>query len=396
MSWKDDVRKASFRGVPFHWESDETEAGRELVVHKYPGRDRSYVEDLNQKDGPIDLNAWVVGDDVARQRQALIDACNKPGAGRLVHPQYGEIDVICETCRVSHSSREGRMARFRLTFRRAEPNRYPAAVADTKTGVVASAAAARDITISDFTQDFDLSGTPGFVAESAETGILDLTDQMTGLGDANPTTTFSQLVDDIANGVSTLVQAPLNLATKLDQLATTALDSLPLSTLPQRLERITAIGIDVANIPATTTTRLVQRAALSRLGAFMRDSALIALAERAPDVEMETRSELIGFRTGLANALQMMISDASSDGRHDAFRATRALRSQVIKDLTARAPTLAEVIDMPVLTTQPSLLLAHRIYGDASRATELARRNRLRHPGFAPGGEVLEALVHGR
>jgi hypothetical protein len=40
------------------------------------------------------------------------------------------------------------------------------------------------------------------------------------------------------------------------------------------------------------------------------------------------------------------------------------------------------------LDTVPALVLAHSLYGDALRSTEIVSRNRIRHPGFVPATEL--------
>jgi hypothetical protein len=39
----------------------------------------------------------------------------------------------------------------------------------------------------------------------------------------------------------------------------------------------------------------------------------------------------------------------------------------------------------------PSLVLAHRLYGDALRGSEIVTRNKIRHPGFVPATELQVA-----
>ena len=43
-------------------------------------------------------------------------------------------------------------------------------------------------------------------------------------------------------------------------------------------------------------------------------------------------------------------------------------------------------------TTLPALVVAHRLYGDATRADEITVRNNARHPGALRGGIELEVL----
>ena len=43
--------------------------------------------------------------------------------------------------------------------------------------------------------------------------------------------------------------------------------------------------------------------------------------------------------------------------------------------------------------TQPALVLAYGLYEDAGREAEIVTRNKVRHPGFVPGGQALEVLA---
>lgn len=94
-SWKDNLRPASFRGVPFQVD-DEGTFGRRVQVHEYPNRDKPYTEDLGRAARRFTINAYLVGDDFFEVRDRLIVAIDTPGPGTLVHPYYGEIAVCID------------------------------------------------------------------------------------------------------------------------------------------------------------------------------------------------------------------------------------------------------------------------------------------------------------
>ena len=132
MAWRDRLLPASFRGAEFHVASHGSEAaGRRVAVHEYPGRDTPYVEDLGRRASEYTLQAYVLGPDYDRARDALVAACAEPEAGRLVHPAWGERWVVCTGCTVSERTDEGGMARVTLTLVEAGAARYPAATPDT-------------------------------------------------------------------------------------------------------------------------------------------------------------------------------------------------------------------------------------------------------------------------
>ncbi|HAW0191952.1 TPA: DNA circularization protein, partial [Escherichia coli] len=91
INWRDNLYDASFRGVPFSVESDEGSFGRRVQVHEYPNRDKPYTEDLGRATRRLTINAYLVGDDYAEQRDRLITAIETAGPGTLIHPQFGEM-----------------------------------------------------------------------------------------------------------------------------------------------------------------------------------------------------------------------------------------------------------------------------------------------------------------
>lgn len=73
-------------------------------------------------------------------------------------------------------------------------------------------------------------------------------------------------------------------------------------------------------------------------------------------------------------------ADATDDP--SVFQALNALHSAVSQDLVARARPLPQVVTFKFSQRMPSLALANRIYGDASRADELRLENKCVHPAF--------------
>ena len=157
MPWRDNLVRASFRGVPFHVnDTDAPVAGRRLVVHEYPGRDEPFVEDLGRRTKAWTIEAFVVGEDYARTRDRLIEACDVAGPGELVHPYLGSLQVQCRACSVSERTREGRMARFSLEFVESGANQFPTSTTNTTDVVEERAGVARNSLISFFLNRFGL------------------------------------------------------------------------------------------------------------------------------------------------------------------------------------------------------------------------------------------------
>ena len=62
------------------------------------------------------IEAFVLGSDYMRARDALLEAIEAPGAGQLVHPWHGTVNVTVAAASLNESTERGGMAVFSLTF----------------------------------------------------------------------------------------------------------------------------------------------------------------------------------------------------------------------------------------------------------------------------------------
>lgn len=116
MSWRDNLRPASFRGVEFHIDERGFRTGRRIHNHEYPKRDQNYPEDMGRATRRWSVDAYIVGDDYMQRRDALIRACEQPGPGQYSDFWGRSGRAVVEDCDLQEEQREGRMCRFRLTL----------------------------------------------------------------------------------------------------------------------------------------------------------------------------------------------------------------------------------------------------------------------------------------
>jgi prophage DNA circulation protein len=172
MTWRDQLREGSFRGVPFKFESHDMVVGRRTAVHEYPGRDDPYVEDLGAITGEFSLELFVIGPNYMAARDALIKALNTKGPGELIHPYVGKKTVAVTDGRLSESADEGGMARFSVTFTSTTEPEYPSEITNTGAVVAGRVTAARAAIEQSFGQRVMgyLKGAADFVQQA--TGVL--------------------------------------------------------------------------------------------------------------------------------------------------------------------------------------------------------------------------------
>src|SRR5579871_3815536 len=94
------LQPASFRGVPFGVLTDTDTFGRRLALHEYPMRDKPWAEDLGKRARRFQIAGFLItdslvygGGDVIAQRDAMAAAVEAAGAGALVHPTLGSVQV---------------------------------------------------------------------------------------------------------------------------------------------------------------------------------------------------------------------------------------------------------------------------------------------------------------
>lgn len=394
MSWRENLREASFRGVPFKVSSHDSEtSGRRVHLHEYPGRDRPYPEDLGLKTREFTMQAYVLGADYMAARDQVIDACAKAGSGLLMHPYLGQHTVICTGCKVAERVEEGGVARLTLTFVDSGENKFPSAAADTAKTVSLRATDALTAAETGFAQRFNVNGFPAFVPDDAGAAAAKAVAAIQTVAGKRVSGAFAAAARDITANAGTLIRTPPTFASQLTGLTRLAVDETGGGRAGvSALSPLTNFGAALPAVATTTATRIRQAQNQTALIDLVRRSAIIETARLAPAIDFSYSQEALSLRDQVGDLLDREMEGSSTVEEDLAFTALGALRAAVVKDLNGRAPTLASLIETVAAATEPSLVTAYRLYGDASRADEVAARNRLRHPGFVPGGERLEVL----
>lgn len=424
MAWKDRLQDASFRGVPFKVEGEGAAVGRRVETHEYPNRDKPYTEDLGKVTFKPNITAYVIGDDCFDQRDRLIEALNKPGPGTLVHPTFGEISVCVDgEVNVSTTGSEGRMVRFDLRFVEAGELTYPTSGAATANTLVSSCSALDDC-ISDNFDQFGMDGMPDFV----QNGVIDDATSMLGyVSDkmAMVDSGISAAARLMQGDISVLLPPPSSGKGFVDQLQTMWRSGNRLSgnasdlfTMIKNFSGI-SLGSDLAPRGVWKTdskTTQNQKQQSNYVASAIRTTAISEAAyavttlpapvvttseqsqqstgwpsvthpelNNAPDeatvVDVPTWDDLVDIRDTLNTAIDKELSRTTDDRL---FLALRRVKSDLNNDIKHRLiQTQKTVIRTPDEVT-PALVLAATWFDNASRESDIVRRNAVAHPGFVP------------
>jgi prophage DNA circulation protein len=387
------LRAASFRGKPFSVLDVSADGlARRVHTHEYPGRDEPYSEDLGAQTTGYSFEAFATW----AQRDALVRACQAPGAGPLVHPVYGTVSVRCTSCTVSESTSSLGVSRFSLTFVRSGSNRFPAATENSGPRIELAAAASRLEMIESFIGHWT-SDVPQWLTD-ATVGVVEslgavIGSAASGVAVGSGLGPFSASLASMTGGAAGLVAEPTTLASTVSstirKLAALATD--PLSSL-RALEGVLSFDDALPAVTPSTRSRQIQlerRQALTRLvGGSAATEAVVTIAR----VALESYEQSAALRERLVALFDPEIDAAADSGEDRVSGALELIRREGIADLKRRGADLARVQTLTLSGSVPAVVLAYRLYGDPDRDAEIVSRNRITHPGYVPAGVALELL----
>jgi prophage DNA circulation protein len=397
---------ASFRGVPFAVEAGGRTAGRRVVLFEFPKNNIPYGEDMGRSARRWQITGYVIGDDYISQRDALLDACDEGGAGILVHPTLGSMNVMCGPVSSHESRLRGGICTFDMTF--VEAGEAPSAsVTDDTQGLVSAqaddtgdaAASALDLaltaafadgaTVSEIAQGVSLLGTilnalSGSVSGQTGTAGSDL---------------FFAINDLIAAGEGDLRASQLGtpLLAVFEQATVAGAALAGMDTVIVAMQAAIpvapfAIGLIPATLWTLVSTTIPTVAPLSAIAIAVINAGInMALVERARILAATTFTSSndvsAAIESNNENFSQAEETIADS-GDVATYQALIALHSSVTRDLVNRGLQLPSIVSYGLPRSLPSLVVSLRLYGDSTHADDLVAQNKAIHPAFMPSSGI--------
>lgn len=389
MTWRDNLQAASFRGVPFHAESADGTYGRRVEVFEYPQRDTPFSEDLGRKAREKSLVVFVIGDDYMTKRDNLLAALETPGAGELVHPWYGRLNVVVTDVRVSETITEGGMCRFTISFTEAGELKYPSAAASTQYQSKAAADALEQAAKETFSKNFSVDNIPEFAVLDAENTFLDALDGIdAALGNAgvilrDPLGLLVESMGDYIRTPATFATKFFGIFNKTSAVLSSAsglrdINSLNFLNVFKTLRLVSNYSYSATS--GNTATRTKMATNKTAANTLIRQALLVQAVGMSATMELPVYDDAVSLKKELLSTL-----DNEAAVADDTTYLTLAnLRSKVHQDMSARVRDSARLVNVTPKEVMPAIVLAYDLYEDAGRENEIIARNKLRHPGFTP------------
>jgi prophage DNA circulation protein len=400
--WRDKLRPASFRRVPFSVQSDDAEFGRTTVRHDFPQREEPYIEDMGKAAREFSIDAIMIGDDYASKRDAIVKACETKGAGTLVHPYYGTITVTNLACKVRHSSSDGRMCVIALSFIKAGKVVLPKVGNDNFTRTIASAGAAVDAAVNKFTNRWNVFGVANYVYEHAQAVVGSVASGVSALkSQARKVAGFTTMVGNLTAQGNNLLLAPADLAHSVLDCFSFDFGAGTL-TNPYNMEakiedfrevhQLFTYGDDQVLPVGTSPSTLAMIENQLAMSEYVQCLAVGLAARIIPDLTFTSYEDAMMVQALVLDKASS-IAEASNDTA--IYQAMQNLRSEVVHNIEVKAVGLSRIQTYVPPQTVSSLRLAFDLYGAIDLESDIVARNKVRNPCLIPGGVPLEVLSNG-
>jgi len=393
MAWSDNLLDASFRGVRFDCLDTSDSADRANTEHSCPFKDGAHMEDLGRGARRFHVEAVFFGDNYESSMQAFVKALEEGGEGDLVHPVHGALKTTVLHHEVRHTAEEVDFCRIGVDFAESLPG---TALFSRKLSVQRA---------SDIGSFSSLARFEGLSLLTSSVSRLKRTLHSTDVVSDTSLSTVSALRSMSPNSVLSgldMITDPESWAADMGSLFSGLLDSYSWSSdsvssdwRSSRSVMSSAVAdatdVDDADGVSTVTGYTALEQALASADAAQAVLESEADAPTLSPVEIEEVAG--GAREDLDAAIETY---RENHGIEESRPVTESLKDVA---LAVQEAAQAVIMSRPslverTLTAPGNLrLIAHRLYGDHSRAPEIYRLNRPRNPNTLTNGDTLHVYA---
>ena len=441
-TWLDQLQPASFRGVGFQVDSTTRSPGNNTVLREYPFQDLPTIFSMGEAAEEIKFSAYVVGNDYMDKANALEQALKVQESGVLIHPTIGAVRVWHHgTFEIQEAyTTDGGVARFTLTFVRADARRNPAQATNTGLSAFAAALQAKLAIVQDFVNRYSLSGVAGWVRENVLNNLLALhgavfevlymirqgtdgVEDIIGLANGADGLLKDMLLApaDLGAHFARLFDVPKNLTPEQAAYATAQLMpvsdsstfahavSLP-ALLPARdpnLSDLLQYAVTPAYSPYITPSRQAEANACVALQTLVRQLTWVALIQTSAQMEMGNYDVTLGIRGVIHSHYELFVRDLSSAPQAntagvvtadslDVYQALAQAHACALTHLQQASTSLARLTSHTPQTVDNLWAISYQLYGSPGYAEEIWAMNpHITNPLLVPAGVALRVVDHG-
>lgn len=358
------LAEGQFRDAYFFFQQSSGSGGRKTVSHEYPNKKERYVEDLGGLEKKFTLDVYTDDNVSYSQRDDLIKALDQKGVGTLVHPSFGNLEVVCVGYNFIDSIRELGITKFTISFEIDSLHILPVKVKGNK-GLLANikskilgkneeAFNAGWKSVKNAKAKFD-SGVK--TLKRTANKINNVAKQIQGAGDSFAD--FATSLNQIVASANRLVQAPSvlasNLRTSFDNMAVAFNNSKDLFNTTKKL-----FGFNESDqsVIGKSQIQLDIKNNQDQLNNFVNVAVLATAYEASVNIDYNNLQELNQVITDLEAGFNQL-SGINKDLYNDLVE-MKIEANNVFSNLAISLPNIA---DYQVINPLPLNILVYNLYG---------------------------------
>jgi prophage DNA circulation protein len=410
MSWKIELKDASFKGKPFKVDIAELQFGFDIQadtinVRPFEAKEGSefsrlqgtestpFVDVGERLPNQFTITAHFSGLNYKDARDDFIKAIREGGEGELILPTFSPITVVPGKAAVQFNNREGGWETIKVQFVEFNAKQQPSESNNTQGAAIDGIDEEGTNIISQF----------GLALSSGATWVSDASTELTenvsetindtlglgAVGDGLEALTAAS--EELAQNATTLIYTPTVLADKIYDAvnALTFAFNQPTDAFNAQIQLFENYTNGQTVYPTASTE--TGQAVIDNQNSFNQIVQNLALAEAGRSavlIDYTTQEEAQTALDTFESAVRIQqLENGNTSGGDENYFSLAEILSLVSAHITAQSnlPSLVEII-----SGGTALALAEDLYGDAERADEIVDRNNVRNPLFLP--RELEVL----
>lgn len=205
-----------FGTAPFFVAAHTFNGGRRLKVDNMPNADTNIIQDLGRKTRGINFTYYLLGSDILKQKQLLIDEMESGGEKELVHPYFGRFRARGGDISLTEVELIKRYATGSLAFEIINDSITQKTSVNREKALAAAVDDSNSALLAAFETVFETAGKAQGVVEAANDAVLNALDAVESARDSlRSVAAFKEKLREIRTNIGILLDSPSELGNAL-------------------------------------------------------------------------------------------------------------------------------------------------------------------------------------
>lgn len=205
-----------FGNAPFFVESHDLSVGRRLKVDNMPNADTNVIQDLGRKTRGVNFSYYLLGWDILKQKQLLIDEMESEGEKELVHPYLGRFRARGGNMSLREQQLTKQFATGSLNFEIINDSITKKTTANPEKELAVAVESSNSALLAAFEKVFNIVGQATGVVDAANDAVLSAVNSVEDARQSlRSVAAFQEKIKEIKTNIGILLNSPLELGQAL-------------------------------------------------------------------------------------------------------------------------------------------------------------------------------------